>query len=61
MKRILPVAEDSCGPVKTSPEGEVDGAAELLVEEDRADRAGDAVVGADAELAEVAGALVGVE
>ena len=40
---------------------EVDGAADLLVEEDRADRAVDAEVGADAELAEEAGAGVGLE
>src|SRR4051794_39452599 len=37
----------------------VDGAADLLVEEDRADRAVDAEVRADAELAEPAGAVVG--
>ena len=42
-------------------EREVDGAADLLVEEDRADRAVDAEVRADAELAEEAGAVVGVE
>ena len=40
---------------------EVDGAADLLVEEDRADRAVDAEVGADAELAEEARAGVRVE
>ena len=37
-------------------EREVDGAADLLVEQDRADRAVDAEVRADAELAEEAGA-----
>ena len=42
-------------------DGEVDGAADLLVEEDLAGAVGDAEVGADAELAEAAGALVGVE
>src|SRR5690606_23691042 len=41
--------------------GEVDGAADLLVEEDLAGPVGDAEVGADPELAEAAGALVGVE
>ena len=43
------------------PTREVDGAADLLVEQDRADRAVDAGVRADAELAEPAGAGVGVE
>ena len=42
-------------------EREVDGAADLLVEQDRADRAVDPEVGADPELAEDAGAVVGVE
>src|SRR3712207_467581 len=42
-------------------DGEVDGPADLLVEEDRPDRAVDAEVRADAELAEAAGAVVGRE
>src|ERR1700735_2469071 len=42
-------------------EGHVDRAAELLVEEDLAGAAVDAVVGADAELTEGSGALVSVE
>jgi hypothetical protein len=42
-------------------DGEVDGAADLLVEQDRADRAVDAEVRADADLAEARRALVGGE
>src|SRR3954452_18912766 len=44
-----------------APEREVDGAADLLVEEDRAGRAVDAEVRPDPELAEVARAAVGLE
>src|SRR5215211_1360207 len=44
-----------------APDGEVDRPAELLVEENVRARAGDAVVGPDPELTEVAGPGVGVE
>ncbi len=39
----------------------MDGAADLLVEQDVAGEAGDIEVGAEGELAEVAGAFVGIE
>src|SRR5690242_19123271 len=52
---------DAAGLGIRAPHGEVHGAADLLVEEDGADRPVDPEVRADADLAEPGGALVGGE
>ena len=52
---------DAAGLGIAAADGQVDGAADLLVEQDLAGPVDDPVVGADAELAEAAGALIGVE
>src|SRR3954451_18932252 len=52
---------DAAGLGIGAAEREVDGAADLLVEQDRADRAVDPAVRADADLAEAARARIGRE